>query len=52
LFKQLGFKGKELESRTRLFVGYFILDAVLIDQESKKQRLSKALKMLDFLTST
>ncbi|MHC4836457.1 MAG: TetR/AcrR family transcriptional regulator [Planctomycetota bacterium] len=51
LFKQLGFKGKELESRTRLFVGYFLLDAVLIDQESKKKRLEKALDMLDFLTT-
>jgi AcrR family transcriptional regulator len=51
LFKQLGFKGKELESRTRLFVGYFILDAVLIGQESKKKRLEKALNMLEFITS-
>lgn len=50
LFKQLGLKGKELESRTRLFVGYFVLDAILIDQESKKKRLNKALNMLDFLT--
>jgi len=50
LFKQMGFKGKELESRTRLFVGYFVLDAILIDQESKKKRLDKALNMLDFLT--
>ena len=51
LFKQLGFKGEELESRTRLFVGYFILDAVLIDQETKKKRLEKALNMLEFLTT-
>ena len=51
LFKQLGLKGKELESRARLFVGYLILDAVLIDQESKKKRMEKALNMLEFITS-
>ncbi|MHC5173491.1 MAG: hypothetical protein ACYSPJ_07025 [Planctomycetota bacterium] len=43
LFKQLGLKGKELES--------FVLDAVLIDQESKKRRLEKAVSMLDYIIS-
>ena len=50
-FKQLGFKGDNLETHTRLFVGYFILDAVMIGRESKKKRLDQALKMLDFITS-
>ena len=50
LFGKMGFKGDQLESRKRLFVGYFVLDAIMIDQESKKQRLTQALKMLDLLT--
>jgi AcrR family transcriptional regulator len=50
LFRQAGFKGKTLETHKRLFVGYFILDAVLIDRESKKERLQHALNMLDFIT--
>ena len=50
LFRQMGFKGRQLESKKQLFVGYFILDGIMIDQESKKKRLEKALNMLDILT--
>ncbi len=51
LFKEIGYMGQELESRTRLFVGYFSLDAIMMNESSKKKRIKKAMDMLDFITS-
>ena len=50
LFKEMGYQGQDLATRTHLFVGFFSLDAIIKDQSTKKKRLHQALKMLDFLT--
>jgi AcrR family transcriptional regulator len=39
LFEELGFRGRQLEMRTRAFVTYMSMDRGLYTRESKKERL-------------
>lgn len=41
LFKEIGFKGKELEARTRAFVTFVSLELAVFDRLSKKERLAQ-----------
>ncbi len=41
LFKEMGFKGKELETRTRAFVTFMSLEPAIYDRLSKKERLAQ-----------
>ena len=41
LFREMGFKGKELETRTRAFVTFMSLEPAIFDRLSKKERLAQ-----------
>ncbi len=41
LFREIGFKGKELEVRTRAFVTFMSLEPAIFDRLSKKERLAQ-----------
>lgn len=40
LFAEMGYRGRELETRTRIFVGYMSLEHGIYPRESKKERLA------------
>ena len=41
LFREMGFKGKELETRTRAFVTFMSLEPAIFDRLSKKERMAQ-----------
>ncbi len=41
LFREIGFKGKELEVRTRAFVTFMSLEPAIFDRLSKKERMAQ-----------
>jgi AcrR family transcriptional regulator len=52
LFREIGFRGRELEIRTRTFVVYYSFESGLQKLQTKKNRLEQARPQVEVLTRT
>jgi AcrR family transcriptional regulator len=50
LFAGLGFRGQELQTRTRIFVTYLSLESILLEPEPKKKKFEALENRLEFFT--
>jgi len=50
LFRQLGFIGRELETRTRLFVSYVSFEVAILVPESRRKRLQRIDLLMEVFT--
>ena len=49
LFAGLGFRGAELEMRTRTFVTYYSLERCILVQQSKRKRLEEVKRRVEIM---
>lgn len=51
LFQRIGFEGRELDTRTRLFVTYLIFESALLERESRRRRIERVDRLLEIFTT-